>query len=69
MVKDICEHSIDVDLLNSNGWVLDFGCGVDFLFSEEMAKMGMNVISIDPNPKIKDIPSNEKIEDKLKIKL
>lgn len=61
MVKDICEHSIDVDILSDNGWVLDFGCGVDFLFSKEMAKMGMNVISIDPNPKIKDIPENEKI--------
>lgn len=61
MIKDICEHSIDVDLLNKNGWVLDFGCGVDFLFSKEMANMGMQVISIDPNPRIKETPSDKNI--------
>jgi FkbM family methyltransferase len=61
MIKSICEHSVDLDLLNKDGWVMDFGSGVDFLFSKEMAKMGMNVISIDPNPKIVDIPNNEKI--------
>lgn len=61
MIKNICEHSIDIDLLNKNGWVLDFGCGVDFLFSKEMIKMGMQVISIDPNPKINEIPNDENI--------
>jgi len=56
MIKKICEHSIDVDMLTKGGWVLDFGCGVDFLFSKSMINLEMKVLSIDPNPQIINVP-------------
>lgn len=56
MISSIYEHSIDLDLLTPGGWVMDFGCGVDFNFSKKMLELGMNVIGIDPNPKIVNVP-------------
>lgn len=61
MIKEIYEHSVDIDLLKKGGWVLDFGCGVDFFFSKGMAELGMKVVSIDPNPKINKVPDIENI--------
>ena len=56
MISSIYEHSIDLDLLTPGGWVMDFGCGADFNFSKKMLDLGMNVIGIDPNPKIVNVP-------------
>lgn len=56
MILTISEHSIETDLLTPGGWVVDFGCGVDFTFSKKMVEMGMKVISVDPNPRITEVP-------------
>lgn len=56
MIKNIHEHSVDISLLQEGGWVIDFGCGVDFNFSKAMIDLGMKVISVDPNPNIKVVP-------------
>ncbi len=61
MINRIYEHSIDDSILVSPGYVLDAGCGVDFFFSKYMAEKGFTVISVDPNPKIIDIPKHTNI--------
>ena len=61
MIINISEHSIETDLLTPGGWVMDFGCGVDFNFSKKMVEMCMKVISIDPNPNIVDVPQIENL--------
>ena len=61
MIINISEHSIETDILTPGGWVMDFGCGVDFIFSKKMVEMGMKVISIDPNPNIKNVPQIENL--------
>lgn len=58
MITTIYEHSLDTDLLQEGGWVLDLGCGVDFLFSIAMLEKGMKVLAIDPNPKISEFPKH-----------
>ena len=57
LVKTVFEHSFDESILPQGGYVLDAGCGRDFFFAKEMARNGFNVICLDPNPKIKDIPN------------
>jgi FkbM family methyltransferase len=49
------EHSIEESLIDKNGWVLDLGC-VNFQFSLEMKKYCNNIICVDPNPNITNIP-------------
>jgi 2-polyprenyl-3-methyl-5-hydroxy-6-metoxy-1,4-benzoquinol methylase len=61
MIIIISEHSIETDILTPGGWVMDFGCGVDFTFSMKMIEMGMKVISIDPNPNIINTPQLENL--------
>jgi FkbM family methyltransferase len=57
MIENIYEHSVRTDILTPGGWVIDFGCGVDFNFSKKMVEMGMKVISVDPNPRITSTPN------------
>jgi FkbM family methyltransferase len=58
MITTIYEHSVDLEILEKGGWVLDLGCGVDFLFSKAMLEKGMKVLAVDPNPKISQIPDH-----------
>jgi FkbM family methyltransferase len=51
----IKEHTIEESIIDKNGWVLDLGC-VNFAFSLEIKKYCDNVICVDPNPNIKEIP-------------
>jgi FkbM family methyltransferase len=51
----IKEHTIEETIIDKNGWVLDLGC-VNFGFSLEIKKYCNNVICVDPNPNIKEIP-------------
>jgi FkbM family methyltransferase len=55
-MKIISEHSIEETLIDKKGWVLDLGC-IDFSFAKEIKKYCDNVICVDPNPNIKEIPS------------
>jgi len=54
---NIFEHSIDCDLISKTGWILDLGC-INFNFYKELKKITDNIICVDPNPKIKDIPND-----------
>lgn len=54
-IRNIFEHSIDVSLISNTGWVLDLGC-INFNFYKEVKKLSNNIICVDPNPKIKDVP-------------
>jgi FkbM family methyltransferase len=51
----IKEHTIEESIIDKNGWVLDLGC-INFAFSLEVKKYCDNVICVDPNPNIKQIP-------------
>ena len=51
----ILEHTIEETIIDKNGWILDLGC-VNFLFSNEIKKFCNNVICVDPNPNIVNIP-------------
>jgi FkbM family methyltransferase len=51
----ILEHTIEETIIDKNGWILDLGC-VNFLFSNEMKKFCNNIICVDPNPNIINIP-------------
>lgn len=57
----IYEHSVEESLIQKGGFAIDFGCGTDFLFSKGIEKYGLKVISVDPNPKIVNIPENANI--------
>jgi FkbM family methyltransferase len=46
-LKKIHGHTIDLNLLNKGGYVLDLGCR-DFVFTRELLDLGMKVISMDP---------------------
>lgn len=45
-------HTIDEDLIKKGGWALDLGCN-DFVMSNHLVSMGLNVIGIDPIKGIK----------------
>jgi FkbM family methyltransferase len=51
----ILEHTIEETIIDKNGWILDLGC-VNFQFSLEMKKYSNNIICVDPNPTITNIP-------------
>jgi FkbM family methyltransferase len=51
----ICEHTIEESIIDKNGWVLDLGC-FGFSFSLELKKYCDNILCVDPNPKIKEVP-------------
>lgn len=51
----IAEHTIEETLINKDGWVLDLGC-VNFSFSKEVKKYCNNVLCLDPNPTIREVP-------------
>lgn len=59
MIKRFYEHSFEMDLISPGGWGIDFGCGADFLISKTFSDFGLNVISVDPNPSILEIPNIE----------
>ena len=54
---EIYEHTIEETLINKNGYILDIGC-LGFQFTKEMKKYCNNIIGIDPNPNIKNIPND-----------
>lgn len=54
MIK-LQEHTIEESLIDKNGWVLDLGC-INFQFSLELKKYCNNIICVDPNPNITNIP-------------
>lgn len=49
------EHTIEESIIDKNGWILDLGC-INFGFALEMKKYCDNVIAVDPNPNIQNIP-------------
>jgi FkbM family methyltransferase len=51
----ISEHTIDETIIDKNGWVLDLGC-INFTFANDVKKYCNNVLCIDPNPNIKEVP-------------
>jgi FkbM family methyltransferase len=51
----IAEHTIDESLIDKNGWVLDLGC-INFSFANELKKYCNNIICVDPNHNIENIP-------------
>ena len=57
----ISEHTFEESLIDKKGWILDLGC-VNFTFSIEARKYCDNVLCIDPNPEIKEIPEEVKYE-------
>jgi FkbM family methyltransferase len=54
-VQKLGEHSVDLDKIDNNGWILDVGCR-RFDFSKAAAQLGCNVLALDPgtidDPKI-----------------
>lgn len=56
-ISTISDHSLNLDLISKNGWVLDLGC-LNFNFYKELKKITKNIICVDPNPKIGDIPDD-----------
>ena len=52
-IEIVAEHSIVPELLTPQGLVLDVGCR-SFTFSKEMARRGMIVRALDPDPTIVD---------------
>lgn len=52
----ISEHTIEESIIDKNGWVLDLGC-INFTFANEVKKYCDNILCIDPNPNIKEIPN------------
>jgi FkbM family methyltransferase len=59
----IAEHSVEEILIDRNGWVLDLGC-INFSFANEMKKYCRNIICIDPNPNITEVPEGIIYENK-----
>jgi FkbM family methyltransferase len=51
----LSEHTIEESIINKNGYILDLGC-VNFSFSMDVKKYCDNIICVDPNPKIVNIP-------------
>lgn len=49
-LKRYSEHTLAEDLLTPGGWVLDGGSH-KLAFSLEMARLGMNVLAVDPSPR------------------
>jgi len=49
------EHTIEESIIDKKGWVLDLGC-INFGFSLAMKEYCDNIICIDPNPTIVNIP-------------
>jgi FkbM family methyltransferase len=59
----ISEHTIEELFINNNGWVLDLGC-INFTFATEIKKYCNNVICVDPNSNINEIPKDILFENK-----
>ena len=51
----LSEHTIEETIINKTGYVLDLGC-VNFSFSKDLLNYCDNVICVDPNTNIKNIP-------------
>lgn len=51
----LSEHTVEENLIDKNGWILDLGC-VNFSFALEAKKYCNNILCVDPNPSIKEIP-------------
>lgn len=46
MIQEIAEHSVDIDLLQKEAFILDVGCR-GFIFTDKMKELGHIVMSID----------------------
>jgi hypothetical protein len=53
MITIIAEHSVDLDILQTNASILDIGCR-GFLFTDEMERLGHKVFPVD----IDQLPEN-----------
>ena len=51
----LSEHTIEETIIDPDGWILDLGC-INFSFANDVKKYCKNILCIDPNPNIKDIP-------------
>lgn len=51
----IAEHTIEESIIDRNGYVLDLGC-VNFGFANKIKKYCDNIICVDPNPTITEVP-------------
>jgi FkbM family methyltransferase len=51
----ISEHTIEESIIDPKGWILDLGC-VNFTFAMEAKRYCENVICVDPNPEITEVP-------------
>lgn len=51
----ISEHTFDETLIDQNGWILDLGC-IDFSFANNVKNYCDNIICVDPNHNIVEIP-------------
>ena len=54
-IEEVYEHSIIPSIINKNGWILDLGC-VNFKFYNHMLQYTNNVVCVDANPNIEDVP-------------
>lgn len=60
---NISEHTFLPELIKKEGYVLDLGC-VNFNFSLGLKEYCNNIISVDPNLTIKDVPEGISFEPK-----
>ena len=52
----LSEHTIEESIIDENGWILDLGC-VNFSFTNDIKKYCKNIICVDPNPEINEVPT------------
>lgn len=52
----LSEHSFEETLINKDGWVLDLGC-INFSFATDIQKYCNNILCVDPNHNISNVPS------------
>lgn len=64
----ISEHTIEESIIDKNGWILDLGC-INFTFANDVKKYCDNILCIDPNPNIKEIPEGILYERKAVVHL
>lgn len=62
-LKTISEHTFDASIIKKEGWILDLGC-VNFTFSLGVKEYCDNIICVDPNDNIKEIPEGLLFEKK-----
>lgn len=51
----ISEHTFEEKIIDKNGWILDLGC-IDFSFAKNIKQYCNNILCVDPNHNITDVP-------------